>query len=76
LASRPADHARGRVNTDGQREVLWRSSAASALIAATAARGKSPELILTATVATLLVFWLAHVFARLWTRALWPRMGP
>jgi hypothetical protein len=32
-------------------------------IVATAAGGKSPELILAATVATLLVFWLAHVYA-------------
>ena len=36
---------------------------ASAMIAATSAGGKSPDLILTATVATLLVFWLAHVYA-------------
>ena len=37
---------------------------ASAVIAAAAAAGgKSPDLILTATVATLLVFWLAHVYA-------------
>jgi hypothetical protein len=36
---------------------------ASAVIAATAAGGKSPDLILAATVATLLDFWLAHVYA-------------
>jgi hypothetical protein len=33
------------------------------VIAASAAGGKSLELILAATVATLLVFWLAHVYA-------------
>jgi hypothetical protein len=33
------------------------------VIAATAAGGKSADLILAATVATLLVFWLAHVYA-------------
>ena len=36
---------------------------ASGFIPAAAAGGKSPDLILTATVATLLVFWLAHVYA-------------
>jgi hypothetical protein len=32
-------------------------------VGAAAAGGKSPELVLAATVATLLVFWLAHVYA-------------
>jgi hypothetical protein len=34
-----------------------------AIIAAASAGGKSPDLILTATITTLLVFWLAHVYA-------------
>jgi hypothetical protein len=33
------------------------------VIAAYAAGGKSPDVILAATVATLLVFWLAHLYA-------------
>jgi hypothetical protein len=45
------------------RGAIYGTIVATALIAATAAGGKSPELILAATVATLLVFWLAHVYA-------------
>jgi hypothetical protein len=45
------------------RGAIYGTIVASAMIAATAAGGKSPDLILTATVATLLVFWLAHVYA-------------
>jgi hypothetical protein len=45
------------------RGAIYGTIVASAVIAATAAGGKSPELILAATVATLLVFWLAHVYA-------------
>jgi hypothetical protein len=45
------------------RGAIYGTIVATALIAATAAGGKSPELILVATVATLLVFWLAHVYA-------------
>jgi hypothetical protein len=45
------------------RGAIYGTIVASAVIAATAAGGKSPKLILTATVATLLVFWLAHVYA-------------
>jgi hypothetical protein len=45
------------------RGAIYGTIVASAIIAATAAGGKSPDLILTATVATLLVFWLAHVYA-------------
>jgi hypothetical protein len=42
---------------------IYGTIVASAVIAASAAGSKSPDLILTATVATLLVFWLAHVYA-------------
>lgn len=45
------------------RGAIYGTIVASAMIAASAAGGKSPDLILTATVATLLVFWLAHVYA-------------
>jgi hypothetical protein len=45
------------------RGAVYGTIVATALIAATAAGGKSPGLILAATVATLLVFWLAHVYA-------------
>jgi hypothetical protein len=45
------------------RGAIYGTIVASAVIAAAAAGGKSPDLILTATVATLLVFWLAHVYA-------------
>ena len=45
------------------RGAIYGTIVASAMIAATSAGGKSPDLILTATVATLLVFWLAHVYA-------------
>jgi hypothetical protein len=45
------------------RGAIYGTIVASAVIAATAAGGKSPGLILGATVATLLVFWLAHVYA-------------
>lgn len=45
------------------RGAIYGTIVATAVIAATAAGGKSPELILAATVATLLVFWLAHVYA-------------
>ena len=45
------------------RGAIYGTIVASAVIAASAAGGKSPDVILTATVATLLVFWLAHVYA-------------
>jgi hypothetical protein len=45
------------------RGAIYGTIVASAVIAATAAGGKSPGLVLAATVATLLVFWLAHVYA-------------
>jgi hypothetical protein len=45
------------------RGAIYGTIVASAVIAASAAGGKSPDLILMATVATLLVFWLAHVYA-------------
>ena len=45
------------------RGAIYGTIVASAVIAAYAAGGKSPDVILTATVATLLVFWLAHVYA-------------
>jgi hypothetical protein len=44
------------------RGAVYGTIVATALIAATA-RHQPPELILTATVATLLVFWIAHVYA-------------
>jgi hypothetical protein len=45
------------------RGAIYGTIVASAVIAASAAGGKSPDAILTLTVATLLVFWLAHVYA-------------
>jgi hypothetical protein len=45
------------------RGAVYGTIVATSVIAATAAGGKSPRLILAATVATLLVFWLAHVYA-------------
>jgi hypothetical protein len=45
------------------RGAIYGTIVACAVIAATAAGGKSSALILTATVATLLVFWLAHVYS-------------
>jgi hypothetical protein len=45
------------------RGAIYGTIVATAVIAASAAGGKSPELILVATVATLVVFWLAHVYA-------------
>jgi hypothetical protein len=45
------------------RGAIYGTIVASAVIAAAAAGGKSPALILTAAVATLLVFWLAHVYS-------------
>lgn len=43
------------------RGAIYGTIVATAVIAASAAGGKSPALILVATVATLVVFWLAHV---------------
>jgi hypothetical protein len=45
------------------RGAIYGTIVASAVIAASAAGGKSADAILTLTVATLLVFWLAHVYA-------------
>jgi hypothetical protein len=45
------------------RGAVYGTVVACAVIAATAAGGESPELILVATASTLLVFWLAHVYA-------------
>jgi hypothetical protein len=45
------------------RGAIYGTIVASAVIAASAAGGKSPDAILILTVATLLVFWLAHVYA-------------
>jgi hypothetical protein len=45
------------------RGAIYGTIVATAVIAASGAGGKSPELILAATVATLLVFWLTHVYA-------------
>jgi hypothetical protein len=45
------------------RGAIYGTIVASAVIAASNAGGKSPDLILTLTVSTLLVFWLAHVYA-------------
>ena len=45
------------------RGAIYGTIITSAVTAATAAEGKSPVLILTAAAATLLVFWLAHVYA-------------
>jgi hypothetical protein len=45
------------------RGAIYGTIVASAVIAATGAGHKSPGLVLAATVATLLVFWLAHVYA-------------
>jgi hypothetical protein len=45
------------------RGAVYGTIVASAVIAATGAGHKSPGLILAATAATLLVFWLAHVYA-------------
>jgi hypothetical protein len=47
------------------RGAIYGTIVASAVIAAAAAAGKSPDRILAITVATLLVFWLAHVYAHL-----------
>jgi hypothetical protein len=44
------------------RGAIYGTIVASAVIAATAEH-ESPEVVLAATVATLLVFWLAHVYA-------------
>jgi hypothetical protein len=52
-----------RILAANPRAAIYGTIVASAVIAATAAGGKSPALILAATVATLLVFWLAHVYA-------------
>jgi hypothetical protein len=45
------------------RGAIYGTIVATAVIGAAAAGGKSPAGILAATVATLLVFWLAHVYA-------------
>jgi hypothetical protein len=45
------------------RGAIYGTIVASAVIAASAAGGKSPDVILGLTVATLLVFWLAHVYS-------------
>src|SRR5687768_15532077 len=45
------------------RGAIYGTIVASAVIAASSAGGKSPDAILTLAVATLLVFWLAHVYA-------------
>ena len=45
------------------RGAIYGTIVATAVIGASATGGKAPELILIATVATLLVFWLAHVYA-------------
>jgi len=52
-----------RILAANPRAAIYGTIVASAVIAATAAGGKSPALIMAATVATLLVFWLAHVYA-------------
>ena len=45
------------------RGAIYGTIIATSVIAAMAASGKSAALILTATATTLLVFWLAHVYA-------------
>jgi hypothetical protein len=45
------------------RAAIYGTIVASAVIATTAGGHESAELILEATLATLLVFWLAHVYA-------------
>ena len=45
------------------RGAIYGTIVASAVIAGSSAGGKSPDAILILTVATLLVFWLAHVYA-------------
>ena len=52
-----------RILAANPRAAIYGTIVATAVIAATAAGGMSPALILAATVATLLVFWLAHVYA-------------
>ena len=72
----PKGRMRGRSSTAGgtpwsrlavvaanPRGAIYGTIVASAVIAAAGAGGKSPDAILAATVATLLVFWLAHVYA-------------
>jgi hypothetical protein len=49
--------------TANPRGAIYGTIVATAVIAATAAEGESPARILAATVATVLVFWLAHVYA-------------
>jgi hypothetical protein len=45
------------------RGAIYGTIVASAVIAASVAAGESPDHILAVTIATLLVFWLAHVYA-------------
>jgi hypothetical protein len=66
--SATADRPRSRwlaIIAANPRGAVYGTIVAASVIAATAAGGKSPRLILAATVATLLVFWLAHVYADL-----------
>jgi hypothetical protein len=52
----------GAITAANPRGAIYGTIVATAVIAATAGH-QPPELILAATVATLLVFWLAHVYA-------------
>jgi hypothetical protein len=61
--TRPPSWRRLAILTANPRGAIYGTIVATAVIAATAAGGKSPAVILAATVATLLVFWLAHVYA-------------
>ncbi|RPH33612.1 MAG: hypothetical protein EHM90_06275, partial [Chloroflexi bacterium] len=52
-----------RILAANPRAAIYGTIVASAVIATTAGGHESPALILEATLATLLVFWLAHVYA-------------
>ena len=52
-----------RILTANPRAAIYGTIVASAVIATTAGGHESAALILEATLATLLVFWLAHVYA-------------
>jgi cation transporter-like permease len=52
-----------RILAANPRAAIYGTIVASAVIATTAGGHESAELILEATLATLLVFWLAHVYA-------------
>jgi hypothetical protein len=70
------DQRPGGARSGVARAAIYGTIVATAVIATTGGGHESAALILEATLATLLVFWLAHVYARLTQPALFMLRSP